>query len=167
MSIYKDFIPYSIPVTHNFFSLTIHRQEKRIHIMMESLTSLLNTQDVPTISKIIKKHIPQVLFSDCFNYENLPFSQELKKTEIAHVFEHILLTVLCMKQWQHGNKSAVYDGVTSWDWVKEKKGIFHITISLIGEDAMLFQQALQESIVILEKIYLAHGESIQKQQRVN
>jgi hypothetical protein len=167
MSVYKDFIPYSIPITHDFFSLVISKQKKHIQITMESLTSLLNTQDVPNITGIIKRYIPQVLFSDCFNYENLPFSQEMKKTEIAHMFEHILLAVLCMKQCQNGNTSAVYDGVTFWNWMKEKKGIFHITITLLGEDDMLFQQALQESIVILEKIYLSHTKHRQKKQKVN
>lgn len=167
MSVYNDFISYPTTHVNNFFSLAMYKQPERIDMVMESLTSLINTQDVVNTSAIIKKYIPQVLLTDCFNYDNLPFAKELKKTEIAHLFEHILITVLCQLQAQKGNHDVVYNGTTSWNWVKEKKGVFHITITRVNEDDALLHEAVEKSIAILTQIYLSHKASLSKKQAVN
>ncbi len=147
---------------HPFFSLQFEKKGKRLHIIMESLTSFLNTRDIPCIVSQLQNYIPEVLETECFNASHLPFTEEVKHTEVAHLFEHILLAQMIKEQTKFGNDIAVYEGVTIWNWNKEKKGIFHIHVSVSQKDAFIFEKALDQSIKILEKIYYSHQEHVNK-----
>jgi hypothetical protein len=165
MSIQTAKVLFPHTITNEFFSLHITKHSRNVAIVMESLTTFLTTYDMPHITNLATEYIPDIFLTDCFNYDNAPFSEEIKNTEVAHLFEHILLTVLYSMQAKRGNISASYNGVTTWNWQKEKRGIFHITISLWNDDFSLFPIALKKSIDILERLYQAF--ETQKIQTIN
>lgn len=138
----------------NFFTLRIQLCSSFTTIDMEFLTPIINTVDLPHTKKILKKHLPTVLESKCFNTDYLPFSQEVKRTEIGHLFEHILLEYLCFSKLDHGFKKASYSGETSWNWRLENRGIFHISIDVGKTDATIFFGALKPTVDLINKILI-------------
>ncbi len=112
----------------------------------------INTADIPHVFDVLKNFLPSVLTTECFNDENLPFFQEVKKTEIGHLFEHILLEYMCQSKIAKGYKSAVYSGRTRWNWKRDPKGLFHIHISCSLKDHDLLPAALKKSIALMKII---------------
>lgn len=167
MSVHSLFTPIPECIENSYFSLAIRKNFSQIAITMQSLTPFVTTHSLPQVSKLARKHIPDIFLTECFNYDNLPFSEEIKGTEVAHLFEHILITLMCSLQGEKGNYDAVYTGNTSWNWMKEKRGTFHITIPLAETDYGIFQQSLKKSIAIMEIMYLAHETHPQKRQIIN
>lgn len=119
----------------------------------------INTADIPYTFDVLQSFLPSVLTTECFNDQGLPFSQEVKKTEIGHLFEHILLEYMCQFKINKGYKSAVYAGRTKWNWERDPKGVFHIRINCTLKDSDIFPLALGKSITLL-KIILHHNEPL-------
>lgn len=140
----------------NFFNLSITHRIQTLRINMYLNTSFLTTSSLPATSKILTKDLPSVLLTECFNAEQLPFSEEVKNTEIAHLFEHILLEYLCIEKINHGSNNAVFSGRTHWNWVKYPKGSFFITITMEKSDLTLLSPALEKSITLMEKLLKTH-----------
>lgn len=135
-----------------FFNLSIRHRIQTLKIIMNCHTANLTTNQYPLTSRIIKKNLPTVLLTECFNSEGLTFAKEIKKTEIAHLFEHILLENLCLKKIAAGFSSASFSGRTHWNWIKYPKGSFFISISIEKTDLKFLPEALQSSINLLEVI---------------
>lgn len=135
--------------TNEFFSFDIHSYSKTTKINMKLLTPFVTTEDVPAVSSILKKRLPSIMRSRCFNENNYSFSKEVKNTEIGHLFEHIILEYLSDLKYKTGTKNPVYNGLTRWNWVKEEKGVFHIEIDAGFEDKEIFSIALQKSTELL------------------
>jgi hypothetical protein len=55
-----------------------------------------------------------------------------------------------------GYQEALYSGKTSWNWIKEPTGLFHITLNVGQKEKRLLYFALSKSIVLLRKIMLSH-----------
>ena len=140
---------YFIP---QLFSLTVNRKANSTTIYMELFTQEVNTRTNPLTVQLLKEYLPSVLRSQCFNDDNLPFAQEVRQTEIGHLFEHILLEHLCLLKLSHGHNSATYRGVTDWNWIKEKRGTFHIQINAGRNESNFFEEALQKTIRLTETI---------------
>lgn len=130
---------------------TIERKHRWV-VDMVMLSSHLNTRTIPATYQILEEHLPCILQSQCFNDDHLPFCEEVKTTEIGHLFEHILLEYLCKEKLCHGYTEADFCGQTSWNWKKETRGTFHITIEKHTEDAAFFESALRKSIELMDKI---------------
>lgn len=120
-----------------FFSLQLKMSKNRVHIVMQLNTEIVNTQFLPKTRAILEAQFPGVLHTACFNEQNLPFSEEVKQTEIGHLFEHILLESLCVEKMALGYEQACFNGRTDWNWQKEKRGKFHIFVDGV-EDAKPF-----------------------------
>ena len=75
----------------NLFSLLITQKQTSAKITMQLFYNQVNTCDIPVIVDLLQEHLPNVLFTQCFNDEGFPFNVEVKNTEIGHLFEHILL----------------------------------------------------------------------------
>lgn len=113
---------------------------------------IINTNQIPHIVQYLKHAFPSVLTTQCFNDQNLPFSQEVKDTEIGHLFEHILLEELCLLKIQRGSRCATFNGITNWNWVKEPQGTFHIEIDSTYKDADILVEALDKTLKLVEII---------------
>lgn len=114
----------------------------------------VTTTRMPYVSGVLKKELPTILRSKCFNEENIPFYKEVLSTELGHLFEHILLEYLCIAKIGIGCTEAVFSGVTKWDWNKDPYGTFHIELDIAKEDYLFLTPALQKSVRLFEKIIL-------------
>lgn len=137
---------------NGLFDISVHHTKLETHLIMSLHTPVVNTRELPATRSILKKYVPTVFDSKCFNEKNLPFLKESEKTEIGHLFEHILLEYLCLLKNEKGYSNTVHNGVTSWNWVKEKRGTFRIVIDSGADDRDIFYAALQMSIKIINKI---------------
>lgn len=119
---------------------------------MQLNVSFVNTSDIPQTLEFLTNNCPSVLRTQCFNDKNLPFSLEVKETEIGHLFEHILIDKLCTLKIKNGAKSAILNGNTSWNWQKNPYGSFQILIDLGQNDLELLIEGLKTSINITRKL---------------
>lgn len=146
----QSFSPiYFIP---NLFSLSLSQKTSHTHITMKLFTQAVNTRVNPLTTYVLRKNLPSVLTSMCFNDANLPFAQEVKNTEIGHLFEHILLEYLCQYKLLKGCNEAIYNGNTHWNWKRDEWGTFHIIVDSGKEDADILPLAIEKSIDLIKKI---------------
>ncbi len=135
-----------------FFNFSYRHRIQTLKISMKCHTNNLTTQQLPLTTKILKQNLPSVLLTSCFNSEGLSFQKEVKKTEIAHLFEHLLLEYLCLEKITQGHSSASFSGRTHWNWIKFPRGSFFISITIEKTDLKFLPQSLSKSVVLLEKI---------------
>ena len=120
---------------------------------MEIYTAEINTCMIPQTLPYLMTKLPSVLKTQCFNDKKLPFMKEVRKTEMGHLFEHILLEYLCMEKMEEGATDVVYNGVTWWDWQKEQEGSFHIQVDCGLADNITLAKALGKTILLVEGLY--------------
>lgn len=136
------------------FSLHVGTDEYKTHIDMSLFISSVNTCDFPQTINFLKKNFPSVLRTQCFNYKNFSFDKEVASTELGHLFEHILLDQLCVQKMNLGLNRVSYSGRTSWNWEKDKRGMFHILINVKKKDQIFLDKALTDTINLFEKILI-------------
>ena len=113
----------------NLFSLAIIQKQTRTKIIMDLLYNQINTKEIPFIEDLLKENLPSVLAATCYNDLDLPFDEEVRNTEIGHLFEHILLEYLCQNRLAKGAKRATFSGRTKWNWTRDPFGRFHIHLT--------------------------------------
>lgn len=136
------------------FSLYTKTTAKKTRIRMESQTNKIYTKDLPRTTGVLKRFLPSIFHCECFNYNNHSFSEEVKNTELGHLFEHMLLEFLCLKKIEEGHDGAIFEGKTSWNWKKDKSGTFYIDINAGKNDFSIFNDALTKSINLAKAIVL-------------
>lgn len=136
----------------NTFSLIIQQKTNSARIKMMMLRDPINTADIPYAYEILNNLLPSVLSTECFNEQKLPFYKEVKRTEIGHLFEHILLEYMCQLKIAKGFKSAVYAGKTRWNWERDPRGLFHININCTQKDSDILPIALKKTIKLMKRI---------------
>jgi len=141
-------------LVENLFSLAIMQKTNSTKIVLQALSNQIDTAHLPSIVDQLQRHLPSVLLTTCFNDENLPFLVEVKKTEIGHLFEHILLDYLCQLKIAKGYNSAVFSGRTRWNWIKEPRGKFHIRLNCGTKDADIFPLAIEKTIALMKTLLL-------------
>ena len=119
---------------------------------MDLLHSQLNTEEIPAITQLLEANLPTVLRTTCYNDLGLPFNEEVKHTEMGHLFEHILLEYLCQHKLQKGATSATFSGRTRWNWVREPMGRFHIHLTCGKKDADILPLALEKTVSLMKLI---------------
>ena len=134
------------------FSLLVSQEIQNTVILMKLNTIAVNTRHIENITELMQLYCPSVLRTHCFNNQNLPFRQEVKATEIGHLFEHILLEELCVNKLACGVRSAIFNGRTNWNWIKEPRGLFHIIIDAGFSDHLVFSTALAHAVEITESL---------------
>src|SRR6266852_924914 len=113
----------------SYFNIRGNVQKEKLNLTMKVFQKKhINTRTIPDAVSILNEHLPVIFSSKCFNEENKNFRQESRQTELGHLFEHIMLEYLCMARLADGQSEAIYEGVTSWNWLKEKEGTFNIEI---------------------------------------
>lgn len=149
----KDFtITIKTKDYQELFSLAVQHKSNHTLLTMKAFTKYVTTREIPQTYEILKKHLPRVLHTRCFNDQKLPFSEEVKATELGHLLEHILLQYLCQEKVTLGCTEATYNGVTMWNWEKYPYGTFHITIDSGFEDLAIFPFALQKAVTLFQQI---------------
>ncbi len=143
-------------IVENLFSLDIIQKQTTTKIVMQLLYNQVNTRDIPHIVELLEENLPNVLYTQCFNDDGLPFSVEVKHTEIGHLFEHILLEYLCQAKIAKGAQRASYAGNTKWNWLRDPRGKFHIRLTCGVKDADILPQALDKTIALMKIILAFH-----------
>lgn len=136
----------------NLFSLSIEQCRIITRIHMNLMTALVNTRDIPWTLLLLQEQLPSILQSTCYNEENIPFAVEVQRTEIGHLFEHILLEYLCEEKLRKGHDEATFSGRTKWNWKRDPYGVFHIDISMGLIDSDILPIALEKSILLTKRI---------------
>lgn len=142
------------PLTYktDLFSLRVEQKIETTTITMHLFTSIVNTFYLPHTVATLKTFLPSVLRSTCFNDNDLPFVKEAQQTEIGHLFEHILLEYLCEAKMTQEKSDISFSGVTEWNWNKDARGIFHITIDAGIEEKYLLEDALKKTIALTSRV---------------
>lgn len=119
---------------------------------MQMLWPVFSTNKLFYTKRILDYYLPSIYNSKCFNNGELPFKIEVQNTEVGHLFEHILLEYLCIFKIKAGFKKATYMGETRWNWKRDKRGTFKITVSSFKKEKKFFKLALKESISLFNLI---------------
>ncbi len=146
------FVEKNLYEEKKLYELAISQNKLGVYIKMSMHTSHYHTNYFPDTLTILKNQIPSVLTTKCFNKNNYSFDREVLNTEIGHLFEHILLQNLCDLKLASGSQKAVYKGLTQWDWTRDAKGTFHITLSVDTNDWGIFPNALNKTEEIVKQI---------------
>jgi hypothetical protein len=136
----------------SLFSLHLTQKTSSTRIILQSLNEYVNTSHISSIASLLSKHLPTVLLTTCYNDDNLPFSTEVRNTEIGHLFEHILLEYLCQLKIAKGANRAVFHGRTRWNWEKDPWGKFYIRLNCGIKDADILPLALKKTIELMKLI---------------
>ncbi len=140
----------------NFFSLVITQKQTAAKITMQLLFDQVNTNDIPMIVELLKLYLPNVLTTQCFNDEGYAFRDEVRHTEIGHLFEHILLEYLCQLKMAKGCNRACFTGRTKWNWIRDPKGKFYIHVNCSLKDADILPEAIEKTIQLMRIILANH-----------
>jgi len=132
------------------FILNIKKAKGIFYIRLYS--PIISTQKLPATKNVLKIMLPGVLKTECFNSQNIPFSEEVKNTETGHLFEHILLEYLCEEKEKSGKNNFFFEGQTTWDWNKHKIGTYHIVIKSNNDEELVFNKALVKAASLMEFI---------------
>jgi hypothetical protein len=135
------------------FSLQVSHRMQSTLIIMKLFTPTVNTKDIPWTYSLLKQQLPSILSSKCFNEEQLPFAVEVRRTEIGHLFEHILLEYLCKEKLLKGYNRAMFSGNTKWNWERDPWGMFHIIINMHATDMDIFPPSLEKGVNLLRMIF--------------
>ncbi len=118
----------TIATRHQPFTLSVRTGKKETKLILKMQGDIVRTGNIPSTAAFLQRNFPEVLCTTCFNEAHISFRKEVRDTEIGHLFEHIVLAALC-KEETH----TTYNGWTEWDWKKEARGTFHISLS-VGKD---------------------------------
>jgi Cyanophycin synthase-like N-terminal domain len=140
----------------NLFSLAVTQKRTRTKITMDVLYNRINTQEIPLVTELLRKNLPSVLATTCYNDQDLPFYREVQNTELGHLFEHILLEYLCQYKMQKGARRATFAGRTTWNWTRDPFGRFHIHLSCGRKDADILPVAIERTVALM-KIILGYN----------
>lgn len=150
-------LPIKKPFAQNkFFSLQTYHKKNSLIILMHLFTSDMHTGNLTKTRSMLKKFLPTILDSTCFNEGNKPFSEEVLRTEIGHLFEHILLEYLCQAKLSDGHEEASFSGITDWNWNTDPQGTFWITISLEKNDFTYIEEAMIQAEALTQAILERH-----------
>ncbi len=148
------------------FVIRVHIGDTETYIYTKFFTEEFSTLEFFNTVNVLKAQIPGVLETICHNDLNLPFCEEVKNTELAHLFEHILIQELADARNAQGNYKD-YSGETAWDWTADEKGVFHVTISATSEDLDIIEESCNKSVGILSEILSSKVSKKTKQARIS
>ncbi|HVZ67755.1 MAG TPA: hypothetical protein VG917_05870 [Patescibacteria group bacterium] len=134
------------------YSLTVSKGLYATKIRMNCLTPVVNTKQLPKSFKILSQELPSIFKSKCFNDQDYPFMEEAKRTELGHLFEHIMLEYICMGKMEKGLRRVSVSGVTDWNWRVDPYGTYNITLRVGKIDQTVIDEALKKTILLFDSI---------------
>lgn len=103
--------------------------EKRIKLTVEMPDpDRFLTSQVPHLPKSLFRLFPRMAMHKCDNGLGLSFRQECRRTELPHLFEHLIIELQSQVQ-----PAEVLRGVTEWNWTLDPRGRFHVTVDFENE----------------------------------
>lgn len=133
------------------FQYKAHLDSHQVTLIMTFAESCWSTECLPETVQFLQTHQPSVLKTTCFNDDHLAFTEEVRHTEIAHLFEHLVLDQLC--QIKSETIDAEFEGFTEWNWWKYPVGSFKVTLKVSDQDRCYLEPALKKSVVVLEDLF--------------
>jgi hypothetical protein len=101
----------------------------------------LRTSEVPGLAEAACTALPGLRGHRCDNDAGIPFPEEMRDTELAHLVEHAALEVMAM-----AGSPVTLRGATSWDFARDGRGVFHVQLAydddLVAIGAIRFACAL-------------------------
>ena len=138
-------------LTNDNFRLRFGFEEDGVTIDLNVLGEVLNTRQIPNIYPLLFTILPSILRNRCFNDENLPFCEEVGRTELGHLFEHILLEYMCILK-SRKTKNVSFSGKTYWEKSEAPAKNFTIKISCSLSDIPFFLKSLDQSVKAMNLI---------------
>ena len=135
------------------FSLHVKVHKNHSRIIFKADKNYLYSKNLPGTLPILKKNLPAIFFTKCINDNNYCFEEEAKNTEIAHLFEHIILTYLCLRKKIQEQNDFLYKAKTSWNWEKNEIGNFEIDLNVGLDEEKGLLWAIGKSRTLLSRIY--------------
>jgi hypothetical protein len=145
-----------------YFQLSYSMSSDQTVMEMKLLIPQLTTAELPQTYPVLQNHLPTIFKCQCFNNEKIPFSKEVLKTEIGHLYEHIVLEYLCDEHCRLKRQPASYSGVTSWNWVEHPRGTFTISLSVGFANEKMLKTALVKGAQLLNQIIHASNQNVLK-----
>lgn len=112
---------------------------------------IYKTSGIPETVNFLDIHMATIFNNQCFNDQKLSFREEVRDTEIPHLFEHMLIENMKMLAIKKFGKASMH-GETYWDFDKPQ-GEYNIKIKSSQFDNEIFSQSLVSSINLLEKLF--------------
>jgi hypothetical protein len=84
----------------------------------------LRTSEVPGLADAVLASLPGLSGHHCDNDVGMPFPEEMRDTELAHLVEHAALEVMAM-----AGSPVTLRGVTSWAFARDGRGVFHVRLA--------------------------------------
>lgn len=131
------------------FSLSVAMGPRGALLDMHVLNGVVNTSQLSFVRETLSIELPSVLRSQCFNPLGLSFFEEVRATEIGHLFEHVLLEYVCLLKVERGDAHAVHSGRTSWNVQQVEQGRFSIYVDVSKKDRRIFLKALARTILLM------------------
>jgi len=117
---------------------------RRIRLMVEMPDpDRFLTSQVPHLPRMLFRRFPRLALHKCENGLGLSFRQECRKTEIPHLFEHLIIELQSQAQ-----PAEVLRGETEWNWTVDPRGRFHVTVDYENELLAIGAIRLAEKIML-------------------
>ena len=107
----------------------------------------IKTSQMPGFREAILSKMPELRFHKCDNGLGNSFADELLDTEVAHVFEHVLIEIISQMDGSVDN----IRGLTTWNWRKDPRWLYRIEIAYDVSDTVL--AALRSTFAILDEVF--------------
>jgi hypothetical protein len=137
----------------DYFAVSLDQKEGVVLLTQKILHPIINTQELPETHDFLFKHLPTIFDNQCFNGKKLSFAEEVKSTEVGHLFEHIVLELLKIEV-EKVYPNVSFKGETCWDWSKHGYGTFLITIRSNTVFKKFLKRAINKAVLILDNLYL-------------
>jgi hypothetical protein len=103
------------------------------------------TSQVPHIPRLLFRLLPRLGSHICHNDGGLPFRKECKRTEIPHLFEHLIIELQLQAQQ---NEDDYLSGETDWNWTVDPRGLYHVHVDYDNELLAVASIRLAERILL-------------------
>lgn len=103
--------------------ITIHRGRIEVTLAFDP-SGPLRTSQVPGLVDSVRGLLPGVFRHRCTSPGSGLFASEAPDTEIAHLFEHMVLELMVM-----AGSPRTLEGRTDWDFPRDGSGVFHTTLA--------------------------------------
>ena len=110
----------------------------------------LRTTEAPGLAEGIVAALPGLRGHRCDNDAGVPFPDELRDTELAHVVEHAALELMAM-----AGSPVTLRGETSWDFAKDGRGVFHVRLAY--DDDLVAIGALRHACELVRSLARAEA----------
>jgi hypothetical protein len=133
----------ALNLSHPLYSLEpVVFESREVTLRFVITAQMSTTAQMHGIVEMLEALQPSVLQTKCFNDKHQSFRKEVKNTETAHLFEHLLLDCLMQIKLERGAQRATFRGETSWNWIEFPPGTFEIQVKMCAKDRQLLPEAL-------------------------